>query len=92
MPQHQAAQCCACSSAADLHALHHCLQSRLVTLVAAQQLSIPMADMEQRLEELMTLLPDLGHQDCSQHVCSGTALYQSQLFCCKAIQHQQQRQ
>jgi hypothetical protein len=75
MPQHQAARCCACSPAADLRGSHHCLQSRLVALVAAQQLSIPMADMEQRLEELMTLLPDLRQQDCSQHICSGTAVH-----------------
>ncbi|WIA20357.1 hypothetical protein OEZ85_006188 [Tetradesmus obliquus] len=33
---------------------------RLVALVAAQQLAIPMADMEQRLEALMLLLPDLA--------------------------------
>jgi hypothetical protein len=35
-------------------------QARLVALVAAQQLSIPMSDMEQRLEALMVMLPDLG--------------------------------
>lgn len=39
------------------------LQARLVALVAAQQLSIPMQDMEGRLDALMVMLPDLGeHQ------------------------------
>lgn len=32
----------------------------MVALVAAQQLSIPMAEMEGRLEALMVMLPDLG--------------------------------
>jgi len=31
-----------------------------VALVAAQQLAIPMVEMEERLEALMLLLPDLG--------------------------------
>jgi hypothetical protein len=35
-------------------------QARLVALVAAQQLSLPMHEMEHRLDELMLLLPDLG--------------------------------
>lgn len=39
------------------------LQARLVALVASQQLSIPMQDMEERLDALMVMLPDLGeHQ------------------------------
>lgn len=31
-----------------------------MALVAAQQLSIPMAEMEQRLDALVLLVPDLG--------------------------------
>ena len=47
-----------------------CMQARLVALVAAQQLSIPMQDMEQRLEALMVMLPDLGEW-CGGAECAG---------------------
>lgn len=36
------------------------VQARLIALVAAQQLSLPMSEMESRLEALMVILPDLG--------------------------------
>lgn len=35
-------------------------KARLIALVAAQQLSLPMAEMEARLEALMVMLPDLA--------------------------------
>jgi hypothetical protein len=57
----------------DSTMLPTCLQSRLVALVAAQQLSIPMSDMEQRLEALMLLLPDLGEHMCWVQVDSISA-------------------
>lgn len=40
--------------------LLHAAQARLIALVAAQQLALPMAEMEARLEALMVMLPDLG--------------------------------